>query len=99
MEIEILKKHDNQMLERIEVEFKVKHQGETTPSRSGVKDALKEELKLSKETLVIDSFEGEFGKGETRGYAKIYKSLDQAKYVEGKHMLIRNKLIEKEKKK
>lgn len=99
MEIEIIRKHDNPLLERTEIEFKVKHAGETTPSRDSVKESLKEILKIGKETLVIDSFGGEFGKGETKGYAKVYKSLDKAKYVEDKHVLIRNKLAEKEGKK
>jgi len=99
MEIEIVRKHDNVLLERVEIDFRIKHAGENTPSRDAVRDSLKEILNLGKETLVVDSFEGSFGKGETQGSAKVYKTLEKAKYVEEKHMLLRNKLIEKEKKK
>ena len=99
MEIEILKKHDNMLLERVEIDFKIKHAGENTPSRDAVRDSLKEILNIGKDTLVVDTFEGSFGKGETKGFAKVYKSLEKAKYIEEKHILLRNKLIEKEKKK
>jgi small subunit ribosomal protein S24e len=95
MEVEIIRKHDNALLERTEVDFKVKHPGETTPTRDAVREALREALKVSKETLVIDHMRGEFGKGETKGVAKVYKSLERAKYVEDEHVMVKNKLAEK----
>jgi small subunit ribosomal protein S24e len=95
MEVEIIKKHDNSLLERTEVDFRVRHPGETTPTRDSIREALKEALKVSKETLVIDHMKGEFGKGETTGYAKVYKSAERAKYIEVEHVLVKNKLVEK----
>jgi small subunit ribosomal protein S24e len=95
MEVEIIKRQDNALLERTEVDFRVRHPGETTPTREAIKEALKEALKVNKETLVIDRMNGEFGKGETKGYAKIYKSLDRAKEIETEHVLVKNKLAEK----
>jgi small subunit ribosomal protein S24e len=95
MEIEIIKKHDNALLERTEVDFRVRHPGETTPTRDSIREALKEALKVSKETLVIDRMKGEFGKGETTGYAKVYRTLERAKYIEDEHVMVKNKLAEK----
>ncbi|MDH7508672.1 MAG: 30S ribosomal protein S24e [Methanomassiliicoccales archaeon] len=99
MKVEIESKKENVLQERIEVYFRVDHQGEPTPSRDAIKSKLAELLNVQKERVVIASARTEFGKTETRGYAKVYGSVDAAKKHESKHLLVRNKLIQKEEKK
>lgn len=89
MEIEILRKKENQLLERTEIEFKVKHSKEKTPKRLDVRDVLANLLKESKDTIIIHSMIPEFGKSETTGYAKVYKSKDKALKIERDPRLIR----------
>lgn len=98
MEIDIVRKNDNTLLERTEVDFTVKHTKEKTPSRKDLSEALREALMLKKEILVVDSFGSEFGKGASKGKARIYKDLEQAKKVEDDYLLKRNNLAQEEKK-
>ncbi|HHF59363.1 MAG TPA: 30S ribosomal protein S24e, partial [Thermoplasmatales archaeon] len=54
MELEILEKRENPLLNRTEVKFRIKHEGEKTPERELVKNDLAEELKVSKDLIIID---------------------------------------------
>ncbi len=98
MEIEITGKKDNLILERTEVEFTIKHDRERTPSRKDVKGKLVEVLGTKKEIVVVNSFHTQFGKGESRGSANVYKSLERAREIEEKYILKRNGLLEEKKK-
>lgn len=95
MEVEVVSKDENKLLERTEVRFKAVHAKEGTPQRDAVREKLASLLKVPKERVVIDSMESEFGKMETLGYAKVYKSKEAAVKYEREHILIRNKLKEK----
>jgi len=97
MDIEILSKEENALLNRIEVEFKVVHEGKQTPKRSEVKDMVATLLKASKDVLVIDHMESSYGKGESIGYAKVYKTADDCQKVEPDHILKRNNLFKEKK--
>lgn len=95
MEIEIISKKENELLDRIEVRFKAVHAKEGTPQREVVREKIAAALKAAKERVIVDSMDSEFGKMETTGYAKVYKTKDAAMKYERKHVLVRNKLKEK----
>jgi small subunit ribosomal protein S24e len=97
MEIEIVDKKENQLLDRIEVKFKAAHDKEGTPQREVVREKLASMLKATKERVIVDSMGSEFGRMETFGYAKVYKTKEAAMKFERKHVLVRNKLREKAK--
>src|SRR5437016_14442967 len=99
MQLEVLKKTDNPLLKRVEVTFKAIHKAEPTPTRDALRAFLAKELNATKDIVVIDSQASTFGRYETLGEAKVYKSKEQALAVERKHILVRNKLIEPEVKK
>jgi small subunit ribosomal protein S24e len=99
MEIEIVEKHDNILLERTEVKAKAQHPKESTPARKVISEALKEVLGLKKEVLVVDSVDSSFGKNESSIFAKIYKNVESARKVEARHILKRNGLWQEPKKK
>lgn len=99
MEIEVLEKHDNVLLERTEIRLLVKHPKEKTPSRKELSEALKDVLGMKKETLIIDTVGSEFGIDRSKVYVKLYRDLQRAKEIEEDHTLIRNGLMEKKKKK
>jgi len=92
MEIEILSKKENELMDRTEVRFK-----EGTPQRDAVREKVAAMLKASKERVIVDSMDSEFGKTETVGYAKVYKTKEAAMKFEREPVLIRNKLKEKKK--
>jgi len=95
MEVEIVSKKENELLDRTEVKFKAVHAKEGTPQREVVREKLAAVLKATKERVIVDSMDSEFGKTETIGYAKVYKSKDAAMKYEREHVLVRNKLKEK----
>ena len=99
MNIEIVEKKENKLLNRTEVHFRVIHEGEKTPERELVKNDLAEILKAKKGNIVLEYLKPEFGIQQSIGYAKIYKSMDDAKRIEKEYILKRNKFgAEKEKK-
>ena len=101
MEIEIVSKKENELLDRTEVTFKALHPKEGTPQREVVREKLASMLKASKDRVIVDAMDSEFGKMEAVGYAKVYKTKEAAMKFEREHVLVRNKLkeaVKKEKK-
>jgi small subunit ribosomal protein S24e len=96
MEIQVLDKRDNALLKRTEVRFKAVHKAEPTPSRDNLRSELAKHLKAPKDSVIVDRASSSFGRFETVGYAKVYKSKDDALSVERAHILVRNKLKEPE---
>lgn len=97
MEIEILSKKENELLDRTEVRFKAVHPKEGTPQREAVREKIAAVMKATKERVIVDAMDSEFGKTETVGYAKVYKTKDAAMKYEREPTLVRNKLKEKAK--
>ncbi len=97
MEIKIINDRNNALLKRREINFKILHEGEATPTRGQVKTALMENIGEPREKIVIDYMKTEFGLSSTKAYAKIYKSEKDCLHYESKAVLLRNKLIAEEK--
>jgi len=95
MEIEIVSRKENMLIERTEVVFKAVHLNEKTPKRAEIKEKLAELLGVSKGNIVIDNMKPEFGRPESTGYAKVYKNMENIKELERDYVLIRNNLLEK----
>ena len=89
MEIKVLEEKKNTLLQRREIQFSVSH-NLGTPSRQEIKDKLAAYLNSKPELVVIERMKPEFGKRETRGYAKIYETMDRLKRVETEHIIQRN---------
>lgn len=97
MNIEIIEKKVNPLLKRREIMFKVDHEG-TTPSREEIRKNLAEMTNAKKELIIIDRMRSEYGKRETQGYAKIYRSEKGLKEIERAHIIRRNILTDSEEK-
>ncbi len=96
MELQVVTRKENPLLKRVEVTFKAVHKAEATPTRDAIRSELAKQLKAAKDTVVVDRSVSSFGRFETVGYAKVYKSKEQALAVERSHILVRNKLKEAE---
>lgn len=97
METEILERKENVLLKRIEVKFRTIHPNEGTPTRDEIRDQLSGVLKTKKDRIIIEEMESVFGKPETFGYAKVYKTKEEALRTEAEHILQRNRMIKAEK--
>ncbi len=99
MQAEIVDRKENPMLKRVEIQFKIVHHGEGTPTRDIIREEIAKLAKAPKERVVIDSVDSQFGKPLSMGYAKVYDSKEDALEFERKHILGRNELIKLEEKK
>lgn len=95
MKVEIANKKENPLQERFEVRFSVEHTGEPTPARDAVKTSIASLMGVQKERVIIDSMDTEYGRGVSKGYAKVYQTQEAVIKSERHHLLVRNKLAEK----
>ena len=94
MDIEISDKKQNPLLSRWEVRFIVHHANEKTPSRDVVREKLAGQLSAKKGNIVVDSMNSVYGKGSTKGYARVYNDPAVLAKNEPHFVLKRNKLEE-----
>mgnify|MGYP003301118203 CR=1 FL=1 len=94
MDIEISEKKQNPLLGRWEVRFVVQHPNEKTPTRDSIREKLASQLNGKKGNVVVDSMNSVFGKGMTKGYARVYDAPEMLAKNEPHYILKRNKLEE-----
>jgi small subunit ribosomal protein S24e len=90
MKIEITEKKENLLQERTEVRFTVDHTGEATPTRKAVIDSISKAMDAKKGTVVINNIDTQYGRGISKGYAKVYKSEESALKFEREYLLKRS---------
>ncbi len=90
MEIEILRERENRTLSRREIEFRVDHSGNTTPSRADVRAKISAMFNADVESVIIKEMHTCFGAGITGGEARIYSSPEQARRVELDYVIRRH---------
>jgi small subunit ribosomal protein S24e len=90
MEIDIISKKENKVLDRTEVKFDCIYNGEATPKILAVKSKLIALLNTKKDLIVIDSLQPRYGETKADGYAKIYDSRDNLEAIETEHVISKN---------
>lgn len=97
MEIDIVDKRDNPLLNRTEIRFRIVHEAGGTPARKAVREAISKKTNSPKERVVVDNMSTVFGKCETMGYAKVYKTKQDAQKIEKDAVKKRHGLVEAKK--
>lgn len=92
MDVEIVDKKENPLLDRTEVRFQISHEGEKTPQRSAVRDKLAAATGAKTDAVVVTRMRSRFGRPITQGAAKVYKNADAARATERPYLLKRNAL-------
>ncbi|MHA1398797.1 MAG: 30S ribosomal protein S24e [Candidatus Heimdallarchaeaceae archaeon] len=95
MEIEILKQTENKLLERIEVQTLVKHDGEPVPTRDAVLSKLAAMLNKERDQVVLIKMEAKYGIGHSDALFHVYESAEQALKTERPYLLKRSGLLKK----
>lgn len=90
MEIEIIEKKENKLLDRTEVKFYCLYEGEATPKILDVKSKLVALLDSSKDLLIVDNVQPRYGEPKALGYAKVYANVDVLKEIESASVLAKN---------
>lgn len=96
VKIAIINRTRNELLKRDEVTFKVDHEEGGTPHRTVIRQRLSDMLNASLETVYLIKFETKTGSMTAVGEARKYDTVEQAKYAEPEHIILRNS-SEKEK--
>jgi small subunit ribosomal protein S24e len=92
MDIEIVEKKNNPLLQRTEVRFMLHHTNAQTPSRDQVREKLAAQVGSKKSLVVVESMNSLFGRSQTRGYARVYETPEAIGKNEPTYLLKRNKL-------
>ena len=87
MNIEILNEKENKTLLRREIEFRVDHIGNTTPSRADIRAKLGAQFDADAELVVVKTLDTKYGIGITKGSARIYTDAEQMKRIELDYIL------------
>lgn len=90
MKMEITQKKENPLVKRVEVYFTIDHSGECTPGRNAVAEEVAKQMKSKRECVVVDCIESVFGKGMSKGYAKVYENKAAALEFDREYLLKRN---------
>jgi small subunit ribosomal protein S24e len=90
MEIKIIDRKENPVLNRTEITFDCEYQGEETPKIIDVKHKLIALENSSKDLLVVDSMKPDYGVGNAVGLAKIYDSTEKLNEIETKAVISKN---------
>ena len=90
MEIEFIEEKENKLFNRKEIKFYVNYDGEATPKILDIKSKLVALLNTKKELLVVDNVQPHYGEPKALGYAKVYATVEDLKYIETNHVLAKN---------
>ena len=90
MEIDIFEEKENKLFNRKEIKFYVDYDGEATPKVLDIKSKLVALLNAKKDVVVVDNVQPHYGEPKALGYAKVYDTVEDLKYIETKHVLAKN---------
>ncbi|MDY0293569.1 MAG: 30S ribosomal protein S24e [Candidatus Methanomethylophilaceae archaeon] len=90
MKMEITEKRENPLLKRVEVYFTIDHTGESTPGRNAVGEEIAKQMKSKRDQIVVNNLDTIYGRGITKGYAKVYETKEAALQHEREYLLKRN---------
>ncbi|MDO5849152.1 MAG: 30S ribosomal protein S24e [Methanobrevibacter sp.] len=94
MEITIIEEKENKLFNRNEVKFYVEYEGEATPKLLDVKSKLVALLNTKKDLIVVDNIQPHYGEPKALGYAKIYATPEDLKYIETEAVIAKNTEVE-----
>ena len=90
MEIDIFEEKENKIFNRTEIKFYVEYEGESTPKILDIKSKLVALLNTKKDLIVVDNVQPHYGEPKALGYAKVYGTVDDLKYIETDSVIAKN---------
>ncbi|MEA2069929.1 MAG: 30S ribosomal protein S24e [Asgard group archaeon] len=89
MNIKIIEKKNNKLLNRTEVSFTIDSY-ESTPKRLEVKNKLSALVNSDESLIIINRIDQETGMRKSKGIAHVYKTREELESVEPKYLINRN---------
>ena len=94
MEINILNREKNPLLNREEIIVDIEHKGEPTPKRDDLKKKIGAMIGKDEKLIIVEKIISEFGKQRSKAFIHVYENEEDMKKLELKHILKRNKVIQ-----
>ncbi|MGB9674872.1 MAG: 30S ribosomal protein S24e [Nanopusillaceae archaeon] len=94
MEVIILTREKNQLLNREEIIVKIDHKGEATPKREELKKKIAAMIGKDEKLVVVEKILTYYGKQESKAFVHVYENENDMMKLEPKHILKRNKIIQ-----
>ena len=98
MDIEIVSRNDNKLLDRLEVKAVIGFSAQT-PNRKDIRAGIGGKIAANPENLVLREVMNEFGSKRVKVLAHVYKDAETLKKGEPNYVLVRDGLAEKKAKK
>jgi len=95
--IEIIEEKKNEIVNRLELKFKLDNKGKGSPNRIDIKKEIAAQKTADENLTIIRNIKTHFGTSSISGLAHIYEDIETLKFFEPFHIRVRN--IEKEKRK
>mmetsp|Transcript_7529 Transcript_7529/g.11257 ORF Transcript_7529/g.11257 Transcript_7529/m.11257 type:complete len:140 (-) Transcript_7529:64-483(-) len=90
----------NPLMSRLQFVVDVHHPGRANVSKKELQEKIGKMFKVKdNQSIILFNFRTAFGGGKTTGYCCIYNTVEDAKKLHTKHILVRLGLLEKEEKK
>ena len=93
--IEIIEEKKNELVNRLELKFKLDTKGKGTPNRMDFKKEIAAQKTVDENLTIIRNIKTHFGTSSVSGLAHIYEDKETLSFFEPFHIRVRN--IEKEK--
>jgi small subunit ribosomal protein S24e len=90
MEIEVVNKRENKLLNRVELDIVIKHTDSGTPSRMSVREAIASKFNVALDNVYVIKLLSEYGIPVSKGHVHIYNSKDYAFQIEPEYVIKRN---------
>jgi len=97
MKIKIVKKTENKLLDRVELDVEIEHQGEPVPTRDTVLGRVAAEVNREKNQVVLIKMQAKYGIGISHALIHAYDSQERAIAVEREYLLKRSGIVEDKK--
>jgi len=94
MDIKILERRENKLLNREEVYAIADHRGEPTPKREDIKKKVAAMIGKSEDLIVVLKIMSSYGLQRSKVILHVYNSKDDMMKIEPKYILKRNKVIQ-----
>ncbi|MFW6304734.1 MAG: hypothetical protein ACOC1V_03040 [Candidatus Saliniplasma sp.] len=91
-EIEIKEEKENKLLNRRELVLIVSHGKNPIPSRDDFRNRISNFMGVSKDQVIINKINSEFGMDSTQVFTKVYNSKDDVLKYESEYSKNRNKI-------
>jgi len=85
VEVEIEHEKENNLLNRRELSLSVEHEGEETPARDTLTEEIAKLVNASKDEIIIDKVDQEYGKGRSNVEVRVYDDKESAQKYERKY--------------